>query len=705
MFPLFLTADEGMWLPLLLEKNYSAMEKLGFKLTPDQIYNLNKSSLKDAIINFGGFCSGSIISKDGLILTNHHCGYDAIQNQSTVENNYLKNGFWALSKEQELSNPGLSATFLVRVEDVTQKVMGVNNENAKYAPWDSAMQSVTKKIVEETTKGTNYSAEIKDFYGGNTWYLFVYETYRDIRLVGAPPESIGKFGGDADNWMWPRHTGDFSLFRVYTAPDGKPSAYAKENIPLKPKYYLPVSLKGIQPKDFAMVMGYPGRTRRYETTGGIKFLLEQSNPTRIKLRGAILRIMKIDMDENEEIKLKLSSHYASVSNYHKNFIGQNKGLVRMNTIETKKAEEDAFRKWVSADATRKAKYGTCLDDILSATENLKGYNLARDYMNELLFSAGGVLQIPYLVSDAYKMMKKPSPNPDTLKTFITETSNKLKNHFKEYNYATDKKIFTAVMKMYYNDAPKLFHPTIFDDIEKIYKNDFNAFTDDVFNKSILTSEEKLQKFLLAPNVTELENDLGFKTMQSVLDSYNNKILPLATPERRKLGIATRLYLQGLMEMKKDKQFYPDANFSMRLTYGKVIDYIPKDAVKYSYFTTLDGIIEKYDPWDEEFFVPQKLMDLQKAKDYGQYVDAGGKLYVCFITDNDITGGNSGSSVMNGKGELIGLAFDNNWEGMTGDLVYDGTLKRCINVDVRYILFIIDKFGGAKNIVDEMTLVK
>ncbi|MBW8049419.1 MAG: S46 family peptidase [Cytophagales bacterium] len=697
-------ADEGMWLPLLLQNNQEEMQKLGLKLTSEQIYSINNSSLKDAIVSFGGFCTASIISKDGLVLTNHHCGYEVIQNHSSVENDYLTDGFWATSRAEEKPNPGLTVTFLVRIEDVTEKILSELNDDMDPAERDEKIYMLSNSIAAEATEGTHYHARVSEMFAGNEYYLFVKETFRDVRLVGAPPESIGKFGGDTDNWMWPRHTGDFSLFRVYTGPDGKPAEYSEKNIPLKPQHYLPVSIKGIDPGSFAMILGFPGSTQRYKTSYGIRLLMEQSNPTRIKIRGEILKIMRNDMDESDEIRLKYSSQFARVSNYHKYFIGQDKGFIRMNTVSVKESEENNFQKWADENQERKAKYGQVLSDIKNSYDNLKGYNMARDYLNELLFSAAGVLKMPYLFSDLYKALIKNKGDLQAVKPNLTRAKAQTEKHFKDYHLPTDKKIFTKVLRMYYEDMPPALNLGIFNLIEKKYKNDFSRFADVVFSKSMLTSAEKVNNFFEKPSLKLLNKDLGFQTMQSILLSYRNVILPNSQKDRDKLREAQRQYIAGLREMYADKNFYPDANFTMRLTYGKVIKYDPKDAVHYDYATTIEGIIEKRDPYDPEFFVPDKLLELYNEKDYGNYAN-NGTLNICFITDNDITGGNSGSPVINGDGELIGIAFDNNWEGMTGDLAYDPNMKRCINVDIRYVLFLIDKFAGAGYLVEEMTVVE
>jgi hypothetical protein len=695
-------ADEGMWLPLLIKRlNYTDMQKLGLKLTPEEIYDVNHSSLKDAILNFGGFCTGEVISKDGLVLTNHHCGFEAVQSHSTVQNDYLSNGFWAMSRDKELPNKGLTVSFLIRMEDVTEKVMSAAGR-IQADGREEKIETISKELEEKAVEGTHYEAEVKSFFEGNEFYLFVYETYKDIRLVGAPPSSIGKFGGDTDNWMWPRHTGDFSMFRIYAGPDGKPAEYSKDNVPLKAKYWLPVSLKGVQKNDYSMVLGYPGNTERYIPAAAVSMTFEQSNPIKIKIREKRLALMKEDMDANPEIRIKYAATYAQISNYYKYFIGQNQGLKRLDIVEKKKAEEKIFTEWVNAEPSRKIEYGKLLSDYDRLYTAYRKYNPAYIYLEEAAFGTE-VLIYAYHLNSLYSALK--GGNPEEIKGAIEEAKKSTEENFKNYNPPTDKKIFAALLKMYYDDIPKEMHPSVFTTVANKYKGDFNKYAEDVFKKSMLVSKQKMDAFLAKPDVRLLDKDPAFQTMNSILNDFRGKIGPMLGGIFAKKDMTNALYTKAMMEMKKGQKLYPDANFTMRLTYGTIQDYDPRDAVHYDHFTTLSGIVEKEDSSNEEFVVPPKLIELYNKKDFGKYADANGVMHVCFISNNDITGGNSGSPVINGEGQLIGTAFDGNWEAMSGDIVYEPGLQRCISVDIRYILFLIDKFAGAGHLIQEMTLVE
>ncbi len=697
-------ADEGMWLPMFIKRlNQTDMQKMGLKLTAEEIYSVNNSSMKDAIVNFGNFCTGEVISKEGLVLTNHHCGFDAIQSHSSVQNDYLTNGFWAMTREEEKPTPGLTVTFLVRMEDVTSKVMGALAPEMTAEGRDEAIEKSISSIEKEAVGTTHYNAEVKSFFEGNEYYLFVYETFLDIRLVGAPPSSVGKFGGDTDNWMWPRHTGDFSMFRIYTDSTGKPAEYAKGNIPYKPKHHLPVSLKGIEKNDFAMVMGYPGGTERYMSAEGVNMTLEQSNPTRIKLREKRLAIMKEDMDASPEVRIKYASKYASISNYYKYFIGQNQGLKKLKVVARKREQEQKFQQWVDADPERKGMYGTVVKDFETIHKDYRKINKPYIYLEEAAF-ATEILMMVYKTNSFYKLLSAKVTGKD-LETAKADLKAKTDEYFKDYNAATDKKVFAALLSMYYNDIPKVLHPSVFKMVEKKYKGDFNKYAEDVFAKSIFASKIKMDAFLLKPDAKTLEKDPAYKAMNSILGDFRSSIGPYFGDVRSRLDKANNLYLQGVLEMRQGQKLYPDANFTMRLTYGSVQDCVPGDAIYYNYYTTLDGIIMKEDSTNEEFIVPKKLKDLYNKKDYGRYADKKGYMPVCFITNNDITGGNSGSPVINGQGHLIGTAFDGNWEAMSGDIIFEPTLQRCISVDIRYVLFMIDKFAGAGHLVNEMTLVE
>lgn len=701
--PFAAKADEGMWLPMLIKRlNYTDMQKKGLQLTAEEIYSVNNSSLKDAIVQFGGFCTAEFISPEGLLLTNHHCGYGAIQSHSAPEHDYLTDGFWATSKDQELPNEGLFVDILVRMDDVTGKVLEGISANTSDQERAQLVGQRMQAIAKEASNNGQYVSYVRDFFNGNEFYLFVYERFNDVRLVGTPPSSIGKYGGDTDNWMWPRHTGDFSMFRVYMSPDGKPAAYSKNNVPYKPKHHLPINIGSKEPGDFSMVFGFPGRTKRFMTSHGLKLEVNQLNKSRIKLRNDKLNLWKEEMDKSDATRIKYASKYASTSNYYKYSIGQNEGIKRMKTIEGKIVDEDKFQNWANADATRKATYGNVLSDINEAYTNIEKYNLGNVYLNEAVLGTESLL-MAYRLMPLYTALK--SGDQAAAKKAADDLKPRVDAFFKDYYLPADKKVFTALMKYYHEDIAKDQQPDAFKAMVKKYNGNFEKLADHVYSNSIVVTEQKLRDFLSNPTLKKLDNDPAYQIVSSILDNYRNNIAPKLAESNAKLDKANRLYVAGLRQMNPDKVFYPDANSTLRLSYGSVQDYSPQDGVTYNYYTTLEGVMAKEDPTNEEFIVPAKLSQLYKAKDYGQYANDKGELVVNFITNNDITGGNSGSPVINGKGELIGLAFDGNWEAMTGDLVYDPDYKRCINMDSRYILFIIDKYAGAKNLIDEMTIVK
>lgn len=701
---LSLKADEGMWLPLLLnEYNYEEMKKMGLKLTSQQLYDINQSSLKDAIVSFGGFCTGEVISKDGLILTNHHCGFGAIQSHSTVENDYLTDGFWAMDRNQELPIEGLFVRFLVKIEDVTDSILHEIDYKTDEDKRKELIKTRTKRITKREQDSTNYTVSIKPFFNGNKYYMYVFETYNDVRLVGAPPSSIGKYGGDTDNWKWPRHTGDFSLFRVYADQDGKPAKYNANNIPLSPKHHLPISLKGIESGDFSMVFGYPGSTQRYKTSFGIEQDLKIVNPTRIKIRDKRLKILKKQMNATDKVRIQYASKYASISNYYKYFIGQNEGLRKLNTIDNKKQEETAFNQWANQNEIRKEKYG----NVLSSIEDI--YNNRADIIEILYYyiEAGYAPDLITFIDAAYPLIKRVGRhnNEEDLVEIKTELLQIAEKHFKDYDLDTDKRILSDLYSLFYKDVTSQEHPDVFSTVIEYYKGDFSRFANTLYRTSVFASKKKFIDFVESIEDYQVEKDAGI----SLYNSLESKFIAIKTNffnVSGSLGAAKRLYLEGLMEMHSDKNFYPDANSTMRATYGQVESYEPGDGIEYNHFTTMEGLIEKMNNNDPEFVVPKKLHELYLAKDYGKYgINAGKELIVCFITNNDITGGNSGSPVINANGELIGCAFDGNWEAMTGDLVFDPNFKRCINADIRYILFIIDKFAGAGHLIDEMTIVE
>nr|MBD3622843.1 S46 family peptidase [Sunxiuqinia sp.] len=696
-------ADEGMWLPSLIHKlNIGEMQEMGMELSADEIYSINNSSLKDAIVALDrGSCTGELISAQGLLLTNHHCGFDEIQTHSSVENDYLQDGFWAKTKEEELPNPGKTVSFLVRVEDVTDQLLEELEDDLNFAERNAAIQRKSFEIQKEATDDTHYDARVQSLFEGNRYYLFVYETFRDVRLVGAPPKSIGKFGGDTDNWMWPRHTGDFALFRVYAGPDGKPASYAEDNVPYQPKHHLPISLKGYEEGDFAMVLGYPGSTNRYKSSFGIEYTMSGTNEARINAREKKLEILKEYMSSGQKERIQYASKHARSSNYYKYSIGQNKGLNALQVIEKKKALEDEFTNWVNEDEAREEKYGQALALIESAYEDTRDEQ-AYEYLVETMVRGPEIFYFSYGAKGLFEALKQ--GNKERVEINAAQMKAELDDFFKDYNAATDAKIAGALMRVFQENVVPTYHPDFFKEIRSKYKGDFMAYAEKMFDKTVFANRDALEDFLDNPKLKTLEKDLAFQSSLDVFDMMS--ILGSKMSETKDdLLTGRRLFVAGLMEMEQDRKFYPDANSTMRLTYGTIGDYVPRDGVHYSYYTTLKGYIEKEIPGDDEFDVPARLKELYYANDYGQYVDKDGTLHTCFTTNNDITGGNSGSPVINGNGELIGVAFDGNWEAMSGDIAFEPELQKCINVDIRFVLWTIDKFAGATNLIEEMTIVK
>ena len=698
-------ADEGMWLPLFIDRlNYTDMQQKGLQLTAEEIYSINNSSLKDAIIIFGRGCTGEVVSPNGLIFTNHHCGYGQIQAHSSIEHDYLTDGFWAMNLEEELPNPGLTATFLIRIEDVTEKVKAMLNDQMSEKERNSEISKIGKKITDEATKETHYEASVRSFFAGDEFYLFVYEVFKDVRLVGTPPSSIGKYGADSDNWMWPRHTGDFSIFRIYSGPDGKPADYSKENIPYKPKHFLPISIDGVENEDFTMIMGYPGSTSRYFSSWDVELATEESNPTVVFIREQKLNIMRKYMDASDAVRIQYASKYAGTSNYWKYCIGQTRGLKRLKVVEKKRLEEADFTSWINGDPARKPIYGEALAMRKEAVGKQREINIAQIYLNEAITRGSEIVLFSRRFNNLLKIINEKTPDNTALDNEIKKLKEISINHFKNYNAKLDEELLGTMLTIYYKNVPQNQQPAFINTLYKKFKGNFSAYANYVFSKSVFTSQEKVSKLLNKPTAKVLEKDpatlLGnaFLDIQQTIRKRYSEINELSAK-------GERLYIRGLREMKKEsKTFYPDANFTMRLTYGSVGDYYPADAVHYDFYSTLAGVMEKEDPSNWEFYVPEKLKELYNKRDYGPY-GKNGEMIVGFISNNDITGGNSGSPVMNARGELIGLAFDGNWEAMSGDIIFEPDLQRTISVDIRYVLFIIDKFAGAKNIIDELTIVK
>ncbi|WBA43338.1 S46 family peptidase [Hymenobacter canadensis] len=702
-------ADEGMWLPLLLKQlNEADMQKKGLKLTADQIYSINQGSLKDAVVQFGGGCTGEIISNEGLLLTNHHCGYGQIQQHSSVENDYLTKGYWAMDRSQELTNPGLTATFIIRMEDVTGQVLaGVPTRNIAEADREKLVQTNIQRISLAAVQGTHYQAFIRPFYNGNEYYMFVTEVFQDIRLVGAPPSSIGKFGGDTDNWAWPRHTGDFSIFRIYAGPDNKPAPYSAQNVPFKPRHHLPISLAGVQPGDFTLVFGFPGRTNEYLTSWGVDEVYSVSNPAKIKVRDARLRVLDADMKASDKVRIQYAAKYAGIANYWKKWIGENRGLKKLDAVRVKQEQEAQFQQWASAgDEARRAAYAPLLPQLQQQYATVRDYTLARDYVTE---AAMGVELLAYANSllPLAEMVDKKLPAAE-LAAAVDKARGGTTNFFKNSTLATDQKVAAALLPLYANGTPPALLPAYVKTLQQQYaaKGGWNAYVAQLYGKSRLTSNESAQAVLnevAEGNARALLDDPAAQLAAAIIGNYRTAILPTYTAATDQIALLQRTYVAGLRQQQTTRKFYPDANSTLRVAYGQVQPYAPADGTKYDFYTTLDGIMEKADPTNPDFEVPARLAELYKNKDFGPYAYKG-TVPVAFIATNHTTGGNSGSPVINGRGELIGTNFDRNWEGTMSDIMFDPDRVRNITLDVRYMLFVVDKFAGAGHLVKEMTLV-
>ena len=697
-------ANEGMWLPLLLEKlNEKEMKSLGMKISAKDIYSVNSGSLKDAIVSFGGFCTGEIISSKGLVLTNHHCGFDAVQNHSTLEHNYIQDGFWAKNYSEELPNPGLFATFIIRIEDVTKQIVnGVTG-----AMTESERQSVVDKNIAELRKNvkkeTYQDAFVRGFFEANQYYLFVTETYRDVRLVGAPPSAIGNFGKDTDNWMWPRHTGDFSMFRIYAGKDNKPAGYSAENIPYVPKKSLSISLDGVKEGDFTLVFGFPGRTTEYLHSAAVQQIAEINDPVKIAIRDKALMVIDGFMRKDEGIKIQYSAKYAGISNSWKKWKGEILGLKRVDAINKKKMYEAEFQKRADANPQWKTAYGNLLSDITAAYEEFEPLGRARDYYLEI------TSKIELFTIAARVNALRNTKNNGTKTAYsegVKRVKDQLEELYKEYSPAVDKKLFEVLMEMYVRDQDSKIISSKAIEHANAFNNDFQQWANDVYDNAELTARKRILAELdqnAADFLERMKADKVVMLYADMADTYNRVVASGLNEVQGRINKLQRTYMQAQMEVMKEKKFYPDANSTMRVTYGNVKGYNAKDAVKYDYYSYLEGVMEKYVPGDYEFDVPEKLRTLYRNKDYGQY-GKNGKMPVCFIAANHTTGGNSGSPALDAYGNLIGLNFDRVWEGTMSDINYDPSICRNIMVDIRYVLFIIDKYAGAGHLVREMKLV-
>ncbi len=700
-----LHAHEGMWMMNKLKQiNEAEMQKLGFKLTAEDIYDINKSSLKDGIVRLGGgFCSGEMVSAEGLFLTNHHCGYDAVQGLSTVEKDYLTDGFWAMTREQELP-AGFAVSFLQRIDDVTEKVTSQLTADMTEEQRGAKIQEIAGQLIDESSKENGASVDFKAMFEGNEFYLFHYKTFRDVRLVGAPPSAIGKFGGDTDNWMWPRHTGDFTMFRVYTGPDGEPADYATTNVPYAPKWHFPISLQGVKEGDFAMVMGYPGSTDRFLSSHGVKLGLEEEFPNRVKIRRAKLDIYDEFMDADNAVRLKYASKHAQVSNYWKYFIGQSRGLKRLRVQAKKEAQEKELMSWVNADAGRKAKYGTILSDLESGYTERAKFERANVYMTEAAFGSEAII-LGFRLMGLKNQLATDPKDAAKVAAAVARVQATVDEFWKDYDPATDKKVTATMFRMFHQDVARDLQPPVMKTVETKYKGDFDQWAKAFFASSILTDKARMAAFLAKPTLKAMEKDLGIQAAEGCLNHYRNFLGPAIEVSQNDLDRGYRLMVAAMREKDPNKSWYPNANSTMRLTYGTVGSYVPGDGMFYKHVTTANGILEKEDNTNDEFIVPARQHELLVKKEYGRYADENGELITCFISNNDITGGNSGSGVFNGNGELIGIAFDGNWEAMSGDIAFEPELQRTISVDIRYVLWTIDTFAGAGHLVKEMTLVE
>lgn len=703
LVPTSVKADEGMWFLMFIERlNHRDMQKLGLQLTAEEIYSINNHSLKDAIVQFNGGCTAEMISKDGLVLTNHHCGYDAIAELSSAEKNYLKDGYWAANRKAEMKPSSLYVRFFVRMDDCTKRILAVVNPSMSEADREKEINQEIAKIEKENNEGGKYTVSVRPFFQGNEYYYFVYQDYKDVRLVGTPPESLGKFGGDTDNWEWPRHTADFSMFRVYADANGNPADYSENNVPLQPKHYLPVNLGGVKENDFAMILGYPGRTNRWMPAGGIEQNVKFAYPAWVEGAKTGMDNMKKYMNQSDALNLIYASKYASTANYWKNRQGMIDALTKFGTAKSKAGQEAKFNKWANKPAN-KAKYGNVVSNINKYYALTNEKSRHDNYLQQLFRTSnfGTIGRTLGRQLDTYA--KADAAKRATLAPQITEMATEM---FKELHIPAEKDILAAQLKTYATKSIGYAIAPMVKQIGDANNNDFSKYINAAFDLSVLTSVDKIKAFLEIPSEAMLANDPIYTLSNDMVAHYNSKSDEI-TKSQNDYASSFRLLVEGLRESKIGAIKYPDANSTLRLTYGKVRS-LPADKrndATINNYTTLAGQVKKYKKGDQEFDLPTRVLEMNKNKDYGRFADKDGSLHVNFLTDNDITGGNSGSPVLNGKGELIGLAFDGNIEAMAGDVIFDPKLQRTINVDIRYVLWVIENFSGAKHIVDEMTLVK
>ncbi|HNR16634.1 MAG TPA: S46 family peptidase [Chitinophagaceae bacterium] len=697
-------ADEGMWLPLFLQQlNEKQMKTMGMKISAKDIYNINSGSLKDAIVSFGGFCTGEVISSKGLVLTNHHCGFDAIQNHSTLERNYIRDGFWAKSLSEEIPNQGLFVTFIVRIEDVSKQVLNGVDINMSESERQSAIDKNITALRKEVKKESYQDSFVRSFFEGNQYFLFVTETYRDVRLVGAPPSSIGNFGKDTDNWMWPRHTGDFSMFRIYAGKDNKPADYSADNVPYTPKRSLSISLDGVNEGDFTMVFGFPGRTNQYLHSAAVQQIMEVNDPAKIAIRDKALAVIDGFMRKNEQIKIQYAAKYASISNAWKKWQGEVLGLTSTNAVGKKKTYETEFQKRVNTNPALKEKYGNLLAGLEAAYAELKPFGYARDYYLEI------TSRVELYTIAGWMSSLRMAHERDGQKGYeqrLKQLKTQLSGLYDEYNAEVDQKLFETLLNMYIKDQDEKYQSPVLRKWLTENNNDMAKLAASVYSETILDEKEKLMALLEKPMTEVLDFIKNEKLVGLVIDmvnTYSNKVTKNLNEIQARINKFNRTYMQAQMEVMKEKKFYPDANSTLRVTYGNVKGYNPRDAVKYDFYTYLDGVMDKYKPGDYEFDVPEKLRELYKNRDFGQYGNKG-KMPVCFIAMNHTTGGNSGSPALDAYGNLVGLNFDRVWEGTMSDINYDPSICRNIMVDIRYVLFIVDKYAGAGHLVKEMKLV-